>query len=732
MSEDAQMPVSRASVSEDEPGDSDVKVPLAPTLHEVYSGYADDREEVDDRFICLAFKRFAIDGANEITRERLHDAFISMGFLTSTRERALDVSAEVGQFQNLDYFDFCGCVNKFAALERAAVRQSADACLAERGGVSAVDRVQQFLRSVGVCMPYSHVETARAAARLDHVRPEDVSTDDLLLTLAACRMKEGFTTEEVAAAHEVFGELEQVLVQHVSSSRWGPQAQASALLDGLLKFTGLYCVDYVDLLSDILPSDSAQQGVCFHEFLVWARRLRDPMTRDLWKCFRDFEAGGSGVVQLDAAISIAERFGISLLTDAVDELLSDLDMQNCTTLDFHALARFISAARGTHGFSRSEQEDLGAAFEKFDYDGTGELSHLQVLDLLRYLGNTTSVDQANDMINRVDFNGNGSMDIDEFLRLMRLMREQDIRCARRSFDDLSSSTGQLSTGSVGDALASMQLFPKSAMLAELLRDMPAEMCFTSFIRLHDQCRFRMNLEVRKHGGFPEETLLDIEQLWNCGGSTRKFTTVSELLWMLSDSHEIPANTQDGRHALLLRVEAAREAAIAAGVSEEEVSHGSTKDIGFYTFVHLIRGIVRDSEEDVVTREKEAVSFARFPNGEAAEFRRVFCEFAEQEEIKSSTWKQMLAREGKPVDKLLARLTMVPAVPQSAIPLLLKSMGAKVPSSKLHDINQFLAQSRSQGEADEDTIHFGTFLRLLRWMLNADFAGICGVMDFPRR
>jgi hypothetical protein len=180
------------------------------------------------------------------------------------------------------------------------------------------------------------------------------------------------------------------------------------------------------------------------------------------------------------------------------------------------------------------------------------------------------------------------------------------------------------------------------------------------------------------------------------------------------------------------VEAAREAAIAAGASEEEVSRGSTTDIGFFTFVHLIRGIVRDSEEDVVTREKEVLSFARFSNGEAAELRRVFCEFAEQEEIKSATRKQMLIRKGQPVDKLLARLTMVPAVPQSAMPLLLKSMGAKVPMSKLQHINQFLAQSRSQGEADEDTILFGTFLRLLRWMLNADFAGICGGMDFLRR
>jgi len=534
----------------------------------------------------------------------------------------------------------------------------------------------------------------------------------------------------VAAAHEVFEELDQVLVQHVSASRWGPMAQASQLVDGLLKFTGLYCVDYLDALVEIMPSESAaeQQGLSFHEFLVWARRLRDPMMKDLWKCFEDLEKSGSGEIQLDTAISIAAKFGITLLTDAVDEILADLDMEKDSPFDFGALVQFIGAAREKHGFSTSEQEDLDAAFEKFDNDGEGELSHLQVLDLLRYQGNNTSVEQANVMMNRVDYNGNGSMDRDEFLRLMRLMREQDVLSARKSFDELSSKTGQLPTASVKDALANLQLFPRSSMLAELLREMPPDLCFSSFMRLHDQCRFRVNLDFRKSAGFPEKTLKEINHIWSGGESEKHFITLSELLWMCTDSHAIPVNTQEGRTQLLQRVTASREAAIAAGASEDEVSRGSTTDVGYYTFLHLIRGIVRESEEDIVNREKDAVSSARFESGVTAEVRRIFCDFAEHKEIKKSTWKHIMAMGGRPIDKLLARLTMVPAIPEVALPIMLKSMGAKVPSSKMQDISNFLAQSRSQVEADENTVHFSTFLRLLRWMLDADFAGISAVIE----
>ncbi|CAK0857462.1 unnamed protein product, partial [Prorocentrum cordatum] len=814
-----------ASVSGDtQVPEDEVQVPLAATLLEVYSGYADDEAEVHDRFLRLAFNRFAIDGASELARESLHDALLHMGFLTSTREHALDLSAQFSGFQNFDYVDFCEYANKFAALERAAVRQRADACLAAHGGTATVAGVQQFLHAAGVLLPYGRVEKARRAAKLDHVRPEDMKRSDLLLTLAACKMEEGFAREDVAALHEIFGELEQG--QPASASGWGPLAKASDLVEGLLKFTGLYCVDFLERFADILPSDSPdQKGICFHEFLVWARRLRDAMMQDLWKCFKGFETSGSGVVRLDIAINIVEECGISLLTDAVDELLSGLGMQKDNTLDFHALVQLLSAARKTHGFSRTEEEELSTAFEKIDYDGTGELNHLQVLDLLRYLGHTISFEEANSLIRRVDFNGNGSMDRDEFLRLMRLMREQDIRCARKSFNALSSSTGQLPkgsikdalsdarksfnalssstgrftmgaatdslasagkslrelsssmrrrpmgsvkdvrfsqksvivelpsstgmvptrsaknaranarksgrlpTGSVQDALAKLQLFPGSAMISELLQDAPEEMCFSAFMRLHDQCRFRMNLDFRRRGGFSEDAVQEIEELWKGGGSPKQFATVGELLWMFSSSLMVPVNTVEGRQKLLLRVQNAREAAIEAGVPEEEASRGGTADIGFYTFVHLVRGIVRDTEQEVHLRETEAASFAQFSIDEAAEFRRAFCDFAAAD---PSTRNQLAARMGPCVDSLLERLTLVPAIPKRAMPLLLKSIGVKAPGSKLQELTRFLTENQSQGEADKNTLQFATFLRLLRWMLDTNFAGIGGPISSPRR
>jgi len=751
----APSPVASESDGSQASEDTELQVPLAPTLLEVYAGYADEEVEVHDRFMSLAFKRFAVYGAHEVTRELLHDALIHMGFLTSTKQRSLYLATQLSKFQNFDYMDFVGYVSRVAVLERNAIRQRAGACLSELpdgddDGAAALDRVQQFLRSAGVCFPYSHVEKMRKAARLDDKRPKDMSTNDLLLTLAACRVDEGFSKDQVAVAAAIFRNLQQ----DYKVAAPFKTVKASKLLEGLLKFTGLYTVDYVDVLADILPSDSAEQeGICFYEFLIWARRLRDLMLQDLWKCFKEFDTSGSGRIQLDVAILIAERFGISMLTDAVDELLSGLGLKNDTTLDFDAMVQFMGAARAVHGFTRSENEELSAAFQKFNYHQTGELTQLQVLDLIRYLGNTTNVDEVSSLIKRVDFNKNGSMDLHEFLRLMRMMREQDIRSARKSFDELSSSTGQMPKESVKDALAKQQLFPQESVLAELLQDMQAEVCFTSFMHIYDRCRFRLNLEFRKRGGFTEETVAEIESLWNSGGggeSSKKFATINQLIWMFTDSQEVPVCTKDGRQRFVQRVQAAQEAAVEAGVPEEEAfthvpdgspkasspkhgeaSHGDVTAIGFFTFVHLIRGLVRDSEQDVIKREKEAVSAARFPSSEAAEFRTVFSDLAEQEAKKVSSRKKRPGRTGQSVDKLLANLTMVPSIPETGVLSMLKSIGVNATASKMAELKDFLTQTRSRYETDKHIIQFATFLRMLRWMLDTDFASICSVMKVPK-
>jgi Ca2+-binding EF-hand superfamily protein len=449
------------------------------------------------------------------------------------------------------------------------------------------------------------------------------------------------------------------------------------------------------------------------------------MLQELWQHWEKVDSKSLGTVDLQAVCGIMGRFGLSVLADAGEELISEVGIKSSSPLDFDAVLRLMEACRKAHGFSRSERADFSAIFEKFDYDGSGELSNVEVMDLLRYMGCTMSMDTVSAMIRIVDFNENGSMDSEEFLRLMRLMREEDITAARTVLRKLCGASDELPASMIKEAFAALQLFPEDDVARELFADLPASVPFSEFMRLLDRCRFRTNLDFRKHAGFAGDMFLELAAVWNRGGPKRTFAKMSELIWLFSDS-QVRVNTTQGRSQLLDRVRKARQSALSQGATEEEVGREGSDDVSFFTFLHLLRSIVRDSEQESVQHEREAISASSFSSAEVTEFRRIFFEMvASDEQAKRAlSWQQLLNRRSG-VGGLLAQLTAPSAVTETAILELLRNIGLQVSVTKMTELNSFLDSVRTTDEDSE--LRFATFLRLMRWMLDRNFANICGVM-----
>lgn len=77
----------------------------------------------------------------------------------------------------------------------------------------------------------------------------------------------------------------------------------------------------------------------------------------------------------------------------------------------------------------SQLAEIHHAFSKFDRDGNGHIETKELMHVLRVMGlpqNETSSKQVTDMIEAVDKNGNGKVELDEFVTLMaRRMVEHD-------------------------------------------------------------------------------------------------------------------------------------------------------------------------------------------------------------------------------------------------------------------------------------------------------------------
>merc|ERR1712193_196573 len=94
----------------------------------------------------------------------------------------------------------------------------------------------------------------------------------------------------------------------------------------------------------------------------------------------------------------------------------------------------MSHLRKTEGFTSAEVETFKTIFDKFDFDGSGEIETMELASLLRNLGYPTSVNMLQAMVAEVDVDGSGEIDFGELLKLLRKYRNNELTIAEEIFE----------------------------------------------------------------------------------------------------------------------------------------------------------------------------------------------------------------------------------------------------------------------------------------------------------
>lgn len=68
--------------------------------------------------------------------------------------------------------------------------------------------------------------------------------------------------------------------------------------------------------------------------------------------------------------------------------------------------------------TKQELEDYEDAFRVFDRDGDGSITVTELGDVMRKLAMNPTDAELQDMVNEVDADGNGNVDLPEFISLM--------------------------------------------------------------------------------------------------------------------------------------------------------------------------------------------------------------------------------------------------------------------------------------------------------------------------
>ena len=141
-----------------------------------------------------------------------------------------------------------------------------------------------------------------------------------------------------------------------------------------------------------------------------ASRINDNEVKDLKSFFVKMDINKDGVITFDELKQGLSKMNVNLELDEVKELFQALDSNNDATIDY---TEFLSCSINEKKYLKEER--LYEFFHSLDKDHSGKLS---LNEIKSAFGNEANSETINQLLKKVDKNGDGEIDYNEFLDLM--------------------------------------------------------------------------------------------------------------------------------------------------------------------------------------------------------------------------------------------------------------------------------------------------------------------------
>ncbi|KAL6624504.1 hypothetical protein ACP70R_031825 [Stipagrostis hirtigluma subsp. patula] len=140
--------------------------------------------------------------------------------------------------------------------------------------------------------------------------------------------------------------------------------------------------------------------------------------------FRRYDANGDGKISAEELASVLRALGAPPGPGEVRRMMDEMDADRDGFVDldefvaFHCGGGDVGAGGGGADVEAATEAELREAFRMYDADRNGLISARELHRVLRQLGDKCSVADCSRMIRSVDADGDGSVNFDEFKKMM--------------------------------------------------------------------------------------------------------------------------------------------------------------------------------------------------------------------------------------------------------------------------------------------------------------------------
>ena len=143
--------------------------------------------------------------------------------------------------------------------------------------------------------------------------------------------------------------------------------------------------------------------------------LTEEQRQEIKEAFDLFDTDGSGAIDAKELKVAMRALGFEPKKDDIKRMIQELDVEGNGVIEFSAFLDLMTVKMA----ERDPREEMLKAFRLFDEDETGKISFKNLKRVAKELGENMSDDEIQEMIDEADRDGDGEINEEEFVRIMK-------------------------------------------------------------------------------------------------------------------------------------------------------------------------------------------------------------------------------------------------------------------------------------------------------------------------